>query len=76
MLLAERIHALPKTGVLIGDKLFFCRERIERFVLEDAGVVAEIILDAPIHHEESAVDETGLALWLFLERGNFAVGDF
>src|SRR5262245_16570368 len=66
-LVAQRVHALPETFVLICGKLAVLRQRLQRLVLEPAFVVGDEIEDLRLQHEKSAVDPARLALGLLDE---------
>ena len=45
-----------------GRDLALGGEAAQRLLLQHAGVVGQVIEDAAVHHEEAAVNETGLLI--------------
>jgi len=62
LLFAVSIHALPEATVKIGYDLLLAGQAIERFLLEHARVIRQVVADFFVHHEKAAVDEASLLL--------------
>src|SRR3954467_8811177 len=74
-LVPQRVHRPPEAGVTVGSELPVLRQALERLLLPDGGVVAEIVEDRGLQHEEAAIDPAAVAPRLLLEMPDHIVAD-
>jgi hypothetical protein len=65
---AERIHALPESIMLVGGELSVGRQPLEGFRFQAGLVSFEVVKDARLEHEEASVDPAVAGLG-FLREG-------
>ena len=64
MLVAERIHRVPKAIVEIGAQLVLLRKLFERFTLPHCHLVGDIVDCLGLEYEKPPVDSPAIAAWL------------
>src|SRR5688500_19120527 len=67
VLVAQRVHVLPVAGMAPGAELAVVREALHRLTLPHGRIAFDIVEDAGLEHEESAVDPGVVALGLLAE---------
>src|SRR3546814_11615932 len=65
--IADSVHRVPETVVLVGEKFAVPRKVDQRGMLKRFGIARQIIQHARLEHEEAAVDPGFLLLHLFGE---------
>lgn len=70
LFVAQRIHRLPETLVAIGDQFAAGSEPLQWGLLPRRLGAVDQIENRRIGDEEAAIDETAIAVGLFLERAN------
>ena len=66
-LVAQRIHGLPKSVVLIGCKLSLGRQMLQRFLFENRFITCDIVEDFGRKHHKPTINPISIAVWLLLK---------
>src|SRR5579862_7479202 len=70
LLVADRVHALPKAFVPIGGQLAFRREAFEDLGFQAAIGGREAVQNRRFENQEASINPPGVGLRLFAESGD------
>jgi hypothetical protein len=67
ILVAERVHVLPESAVVVDGELAVVHEAAQRLLLPDGGVALDVVEHARLADEEAAVDQVAVGGGLLAE---------